>query len=614
MEGILNYNSGEKEEVKFFNDKIMDLTSMKNSFLQMPTMICFNFCLKEMLDLCDVNSETGNKKYFELAKDFLEFLKKDIVLKELDTGAYINTIKKVHEFVNNRDKINCTELYHYFSHVKTIFGNKYRNKLVELILKNLKECNDYKNYEYLIETFINELLSIGYTYKFLNEIIKEYIYKKIFATPRELIEFLLNKKENYDIFVPLKNFNSKDEKFIKNSFKEQDIKVGREINVEGKELLPDTYYCHVYFSGNDYYKGLNKQIKRIKSIFNFEKFYIGSKIDFDEGKKCIIKSNKYLNVQDKLLNDILKYDYYKGTNKIIDSSISTLKKLTGYYQKEENILAKDFFNIIDYSEKDNNTLSIEQFINKWIALETLYSKSPTRSGFDSVLNYMPTILAIDFFRKQLSAILKKSNISRNKIEYFIEECYNNSIDTYIMKIKSKYYREKVIEYKEILINPIKLQIELNKIMERIKMSVYRIYIFRNKYVHTGETQSYYDIPQYLLCQILALSIDKFMKSINDLDQMEVNNITWDIVFNSILNKYSTIFNAIKILSENYKVNNNFIIRKEEILTNKDTINNIILKIILEMHINLFEVREKRNCRNIFKLNLRNNKYNKIYKA
>lgn len=227
---------------------------------------------------------------------------------------------------------------------------------------------------------------------------------------------------------------------------------------------------------------------------------------------------------------------------------------------------------------------------------------------------MPTILAIDFFRKQLSAILKKSNISRNKIEYFIEECYNNSIDTYIMKIKSKYYREKVIEYKEILINPIKLQIELNKIMERIKMSVYRIYIFRNKYVHTGETQSYYDIPQYLLCQILALSIDKFMKSINDLDQMEVNNITWDIVFNSILNKYSTIFNAIKILSENYKVNNNFIIRKEEILTNKDTINNIILKIILEMHINLFEVREKRNCRNIFKLNLRNNKYNKIYKA
>ena len=314
------------------------------------------------------------------------------------------------------------------------------------------------------------------------------------------------------------------------------------------------------------------------------------------------------------MNDILKYDYYKGTNKIIDSSISTLKKLTGYYQKEENILAKDFFNIIDYSEKDNNTLSIEQFINKWIALETLYSKSPTRSGFDSVLNYMPTILAIDFFRKQLSAILKKSNISRNKIEYFIEECYNNSIDTYIMKIKSKYYREKVIEYKEILINPIKLQIELNKIMERIKMSVYRIYIFRNKYVHTGETQSYYDIPQYLLCQILALSIDKFMKSINDLDQMEVNNITWDIVFNSILNKYSTIFNAIKILSENYKVNNNFIIRKEEILTNKDTINNIILKIILEMHINLFEVREKRNCRNIFKLNLRNNKYNKIYKA
>ena len=616
MEKVLNYNVCEKsEEVKFFDDKIMDLTSMNNSFLQMPTMICFNFCLKEMLDLCDVNSETGNKKYFELAKDFLEFLKKDIVLKELDAGAYINTIKKVHEFVNNRDKINCTELYHYFSHLKAIFGNKYRKKLVELIFENLEECKDYKNYEYLIETFINELLSNGYTYKFLNEITKEYIYKNIFETPKDFIDFLLNKKENYDIFVPLKNFNSRDEKFIQNSFKEQDIKVGREINVEGKELLLDTYYCHIYFKGNDYYKGLNKQIKRIKSIFNFEKFYIGSKIDFDEGKKCVIKSNKYLNVEDKLLNDILKYDYYKGTHKIIDSSMSTLKKLTGYYQKEEkeeSILARDFFNIIDYSEKDNNTLSIEQFINKWIALETLYSKSPTRSGFDAVLNYMPTILAIDFFRKQLSAALKKSNISINKIEQFIEGCYDDSIDNQIRRIKSKYYRDKINEYKEIIIKPMKLQNELNKIMERIKMSAYRIYIFRNKYVHTGETKSYYDIPQYLLCQILALSIDKIMKSINDLDQMEVNNITWDIVFNSILNKYSTLFNGIKILSENYKIDNNFIIKKENILINKDSIKNITLKIILEMHINLFEVREKRNYRNAYKRDLRNKKYCKTY--
>lgn len=589
----------ECEEEKFFKDKILDLISMKNSFLQMPTMICFNFCLKEILDLCNVNSETGNKKYFELAIDFLQFLKKDIVLKELDMGTYINTIKKLNEFITNRDKINCAELFHFFSHIKVIFGSKYRKKLIELILKNIENCNDYKEFEYLIETFVNELLAIGYTYKFLNEITVEYIYNNTFNNTNEFINFLFNQKENYDIYVPLKNYTSRDERFIKNSFKEQDVQIGKKIDLEGKDFLQDTYYCHIYFNGNDYYKGLNKQIKRMKSIFNFEKFYIGSKIDFDDQKKCIIKSNKYLNIQDKSLDEILSYDYYRGTFKIIDSSTSTLKKLTGYYDKAEkddkaeNILAKDFFNIIDYSEKDNSILTIEQFINKWIALETLYSKSPTRSGFDSILNYMPQILAIDFFRKQLSFTLKRSKIRKNKIEEFIEGCYSETIDYYITKIKSKYYREKVFQYKEIIINPIKLQNELNNIMERIKMSVYRIYIFRNRYVHTGETKSYYDIPQYLLCQFLALSIDKFMKSINDLDQMEANNITWDIVFNNILNKYNTIFNGIKILSEDYKVNNSFILKKDEILINKDTINNIVLKILLEMHINLFEKRKKR---------------------
>lgn len=334
----------------------------------------------------------------------------------------------------------------------------------------------------------------------------------------------------------------------------------------------------------------------MKSIFNFEKFYIGSKIDFDEQKNCIIIANRYLTVKDKSLDNIFKYDYYKGTYKIIDISTSTLRNLTGYYEKgdkEESIVAKDFFNIIDYSEKDNNILSIEQFINKWIALETLYSKSSTKSGFDSVLNYMPQILAIDLFRKQLSATLKKSKIIKNNIEDFVECCYNNTIEVYIERIKSKYYKEKIIKFKSIIVSPTKLNSELNKIMERIKMNAYRIYIFRNRYVHTGETKSYYDIPQYLLCQILALSIDKFMKGINDLDKMEASNITWDIVFNNILNKYNTIFNGIKILSESYKVDKTLTLKKEELLINKDEISNIVLKIMLEMHINLFEKKEKK---------------------
>ena len=48
-----------EEKINFFKDKIVDLTAMNNSLLQMPTMRCFNFCLEELIDLCNINSEIG---------------------------------------------------------------------------------------------------------------------------------------------------------------------------------------------------------------------------------------------------------------------------------------------------------------------------------------------------------------------------------------------------------------------------------------------------------------------------------------------------------------------------------------------------------------------------
>lgn len=590
----------ENENEQFLKDAIINLTSMKNSFLQLPSMICFNFCLKEMLDLCNVNSETGNKKYFELARDFFDFLKKDTILKEIDMGKYITLIKKLKEFIDNKDKINTDELYNFFKHTKFIFGNKYIEKLKDKILDNLKCCNDYNEFSFLIETFINEMLSKGYTYKFLNEIMKEYCYNnnKIFNTPEEMLDFLLNQKESYDIYIPLKNFKQRDYRFIRNSFKTQDITLGKEIKIEGKEFLEDIYYCHIYFHSNDYYKGINRQIKRLKSIFNFEKFYIGSHIDFDYTNKCIIKANKILNTEDKTLHSILYYAYYRGTYKIIDSSITTFKKLTGYYEiedKEDSILAKDLFNIIDYSEKDNNVMTTEQFINKWIALETLYSKASNKSGFDAVITYVPKILSIDYLRKKISITLKRTNINMKykKIEEFIYLCYSEESDKEIEKISSQYYKLLLKRYKDILTNTSKLNKEIDNISNKIKMNIYRIYIFRNRYVHTGETKSYYDIPQYMLLQIMAASMDKFMRGINDI---ESKDMTWDMVFTNIINKYTTISDALKVLCEDLKIDRTLTITKEDVLSEKDNIENIIVKILLEKHIGLFEEKKIKRVR------------------
>ena len=553
------------EFINYFKDKLKDITAMNNSFLQMPNMICFNFCLKEILDLCDVNSETGNKKYYDLAKDFLEFLRKDIVLKKLDLGVYINIVKKLGETISNRDKVNYKELFYFFDHIRKIHGYKYRKLLYSILVDYIENGDDYRTLDCLIETFINELLSKGYTYKYLNEIVKKYLYEDAFESPKDFLDYLFNKKENYDIYIPLLNFEEQDKKFFKKSFKNQDIELGKDIKVEEKNLLPDIYYCHVYFSGNDYFYAINKQIKRLKSLLNLEKFYAGSKIDFDWNEKCIIKANRYMEINDKTLKEMLLYDYYRGSDKIIDSSIASFKKLTGYdiNNKEESKVAKDFFNIIDYSEKDNNVLSIELFINKWIALETLYSKSPVKSGFDSVLHHLPTFLAIDCFRRQLGITIKRAKTNIKGIEEFILACYGDTgiIDLYIENSNSIYYKKKLYEYKEIILKPNKLKEKLDSIIEQIKMNLYRIYMIRNRFVHTGETKAFYDISQYLLCQILAISIDKFMKTINDLDKMDAKDITWNIIFNNLTNKYNTIYNGLTILVEGYKANNKFILKR-----------------------------------------------------
>lgn len=582
------------EKIVFFRDKILDLTSMSNSVLQMPTMRCFNFCIEEMIDLCNINSETGNKKYFELARDFKEFLRRDKVLKELDFGVYITLLSKLKMMIDSKDKVNSLEYYNYFQQLKLTYGNKYRRKLCEMLLNNINNNDDdYDTLENLIITCFNELLAKGYTYKFLNEIVKSYVYKNKFESPEDFLNFLFRNKLSYDIYIPIKNFTLNDKKFIQKSFKNQHILLGKEIEIQDEDIDEDIYYCHIFFSGNDYFKGINKHIKRLKSVLNFGRYYINSKVSFDYEKKCIIIVNDILEIENKSLNQILSYSFFKGTEKIIDSTMSTLKKLTGYDEvedKNENVLAKDFYNIIDYSEKDGRLLTIEQFINKWIALETLYSKASEKGGFDCVLQYLPQVLAIDFFRKRLNITLKKSKIKYNKLEDFIVACYNNEIDYEINKNKSIYYQRVLKKYKDIITNPKRLYVELNSIVDKLRMDIHRIYIYRNKYVHTGDTKAYYDLPQYFLYQMLALSIDKVMKTLSDMNKVDSEKLNWNLVFTNLINKYTILFDSLKIYTSMLKIDNEFVIKIEDFEDKKDDVKNIVLKIILEKHVGLFEIR------------------------
>ena len=98
-------------------------------------------------------------------------------------------------------------------------------------------------------------------------------------------------------------------------------------------------------------------------------------------------------------------------------------------------------------------------------------------------------------------------------------------------------------------------------------------------------------------------MDKFMRSINDLDNKDVDKITWDVVFTNIINKYTTIFESLKVLCEDLKIDKTLTITKDDVLNGKDTIENIIVKILLEKHIGLFEKKKIPRVRgNIYNLN------------
>lgn len=595
-----NYEyTNQNKNTCFLVDKFIDNTSKKNVLFNLPDSMCFSFGLKELITICEVSEEINNRSYLYLVDSFYDFLKQDFILKDIDEFAYVNLLRQLKYIRDDKSKVNLSLIKNYMEKTYKIYYKKYlialQEKLEMIINKN--EKIELKKLNFLGNIFINELLSMGYTYKYLNYIFNYFYYENNYSNVYEnlydLVVFLFNKNSDiFDMYLPIKkNVSSRDITFVKNQFSEQEIIKGSDFksNKYDFDLDDDTYYCHIYFNANDYFRCTEDQLNRVNSIFNFLKFYTNSQISMDFEEKPFIYSKKLGIINRNSIKSMLQYSYYQGTSSIIDNVNDTFEKL----DSSHNMILMDIYDIMNYSQKNHDILSNDQFLSKWISLESCASKTSNRKGFDSVFEYVPKALTITFYRQKITRILKDTSIDC-KLEDLIKNFDKDNFKIKISRIKNNYYKYLIEEYTDILSSNNKLFNSIKECQEQLKYMLYRIYIMRNKYVHSGNTLNNNDMLRYYLNIIEPFFVDKILKTLNSLIKnkiVESDKITWNDIFSEIDFKYDFLYNSLLLINEPLCFSKTSNIKLEE-LVDDNSRKNLITNILVEHSRNLTIIKKK----------------------
>lgn len=592
---VFNYND-KNWQTCFLINKFMDITSKRNVLFNLPNSMCFSFGLKEMISICEVSEEINNKSYFFLVDSFFTFLKKDTIFKKFDKFAYINLLRELKAISENRDKINLFVTKNFMEKMFKIYNKKYLLELQNELQKIINGFEiDYDELDFISDIFINELLSMGYTYKYLNYIFNYFFYENnvsnVFCDLNDLIIFLLNRSSDiFDMYLPIKNISIRDKEFVKNQFSEQKVVKGDELleNKYGFELDSDKYYCHIYFNANDYFKCMEDQLNRVNSIFNILKFYTNSQISLDFDSKPFIYSKKLGLINRASMKSMFQYSYFQGTENVINTVNLTFDNLN----KKNNPVLMDIYDIMNYSQKNHDVFSNDQFLSKWISLESCASKVSTKKGFDAVLEYVTKALCISFYRQKITRVLKNSGLNY-KLEYFVKNYNNPNVDSKISKVKNNYFKYVINKYVEIFSNNVSFYNSIVYYQNQLKYMLYRIYIIRNKYVHSGNTINNNDMLRYYLNIIEPFFVDKILKTLNTLvinEIVDYEKITWHDIFSEIDFKYDFLYNILLLMKDPLKISKGFELKISDV--DEKTRNNLIINLLVEHSRNMSNVRDK----------------------
>lgn len=584
----------------FLVNKFIDDTSKRNVLFNLPNSMCFSFGLKEMISICEVSEEINNRSYFLLSNSFYDFLKKDTIFKKIDDFSYYNLLRQLKYINENKDKINLSLTKNYMEKTYKIYYKKYLKSLqdeLEKIIDGQDISHDKLNF--LANSFINELLSMGYTYKYLNYIFNYFYYENStsckFCNLNDLIKFLFNKSlDSFDMYLPIKNISNRDILFVKNQFSEQEIIKGDDFkdNKYGFNLDNDTYYCHIYFNSNDYFRCMEEQLNRVNSIFNILKFYTNSQISIDFEAKPFIYSKFFGEINRSSIKSMLQYSYFQGTTGIIETVNETFDNLN----KKNNSILIDIYDIMNYSQKNHDIFSNDQFLSKWISLESCASKSSSRKGFDSVLEYVIKALSITFYRQRLTRVLKNSSI-KCQLESFVENYDKESFLKKVNNIKNNYYQFVIREYINILSSNIAISESIKEYQNQLSYMLYRIYFMRNKYVHSGNTINNNDMLRYYLNIIEPFFLDRILKTLNDLvlnSIVDYDKVSWSDIFSEVDFKYELLNNVLLFMKEPFKISKSSSVKFSDIIDEKSR-KCLLINLLIEHSKNL-KIIAKKNLR------------------
>lgn len=237
-----------------------------------------------------------------------------------------------------------------------------------------------------------------------------------------------------------------------------------------------------------------------------------------------------------------------GSEGLRDISLQTLSTLS---EKDNMSLYYAINDILAYAERDNDILSSSSFVDNWIALESLIKLSKQKTGIDGVSLYIPKMLSIDFFRKDLNTLLKAvhHNMSIEKfVKLIIEEKYTGTHS------KNEYLKWKLSKYINIIKQPKLLVQELNLIEKAIEKDLKRIYIIRNEYVHSSNIDVWNNTSKLKIKHLLSFSLDTFFKTLNSNKKSDHLNVTGEQVFSDIMKNYNNRQNVLLAINGDFKIN------------------------------------------------------------
>lgn len=561
----ISYNKNELFFIQMCREKL----HIKCQYLSLPNEICFTFCLNEAIYLLKLNIDNPKINHLVLLEDFLTFMINDVVLKSIDESEYYNLLDYLNRL--NGGSIVIKEVYSYLIFIRSLYKNKYLNTIYAKVIESFEKDNLDNDALYgLYSSFINEIIFNKCCYRCLINLFDDFQTKNKYINLNEFLKYIWEENDSIEILLPLKNTDKKEINYF----------IDNELNQVVE--LNNKYYLKIYNNQNiDYVTLFERQKIRIDSYFNFLKYYGTSKIEFDLDENIYIKRNTMNDEIQIKLREILTYNPYFVKDEMRDYSLVSMRKL--YENKNFELYCK-INDIFSYAERDNDILSSASFVDSWISLESLIKLSGIKTGFEGVQFYIPKMLSLDFFRKNLNTLLK-ATYKQYLIENFVKEVLDGSIRE--SKVKNEYLKWKIRKYIGIINNSCLIDQELKRIESEIEKDLRRLYIIRNEYVHSSSNDVWNNIAKIKMKHILAFSIDVLMKTLNNNIKAENYNVNGVWLFSDIIKNYNNRVNVLRVMSGKFKIDGKTVGRKD--FEPSLSLHEIIINIILN----------KRNSLNIF---------------